>query len=224
MLEKKSVFYLFIVLILSLLTACRPDFSEDKSSVRHMVKKEANKEPKSVEVKKESPSQHAKEEPAYRINGTVTLNATNIQVEGDTTLPPGVILYLRLRAYPEDASLDAIKEYKANPYTKVTSEDYMEVRDDGTFKSRDLKRKNFPQRYLLEVIFAPTRAEESVKQTLVKEGESVEDLAGMVSIDLPSRNQFLDDVVPGFIKHVNIMEMDEPEGDQVRLEFVDLQH
>ncbi len=223
MIEKKRLFYLFIVLTLSLLTACRPDFSEDKSSVRHMVKKENNKEPKAVEVKKESPSQNAKEEPSYTFNAAVSLNSTNIQVEGDTTLPPGVILYVRLRAYPEDASLNAIKEYKAEPYMKVTSEDYMEVKGDGTFKSRDLERKDFPQRYLLELIFAPTRAEESVKQTLVKEGESVEDLAGMVSIDLPSRNEFFDDVVPGYIKHVNIMEMDEPEGDQVRLELADLQ-
>jgi hypothetical protein len=220
---RKQLTFIFIWLMLSLLTACRLDFSEDKSSVRQMVKKDGNTELADKVDKEEQTSPQKKEEPAYTFDATVTLDSTSIQLKGKTTLPPDAVLYARLRAYPEDTSLDDIKAYRAEPYMKITSEAYIAVKSDGTFQSENIERLDFPQRYLLELIFAPTRAEESMQQKLVKEGESVEDLAGMTEIDLPSRNEFFDDVVPGYIKHVNIMEMEEPAGDDVTLELVSVE-
>ncbi|WP_044338876.1 hypothetical protein [Rossellomorea aquimaris] len=217
---KKRILYLFILLALTILTACRLDFSEDKSSVQQMVKNDGSvgkAEKKGTENKSASDE---KEEPAYTFNATVTLDSTSMLVEGDSTLPPDVTLYVRLRAYPEDASVTDIKDYQAEPYTKVISEDYMSIREDGTFKSSGLERPDYPQSYLLELIFAPTRFEESMQQKLVTESESVEDLPGMIPIDMPTQNEFLDDVVPRYIKHVNIMLSDEGDGDDVTLELV----
>jgi hypothetical protein len=217
---KNRMIYLFILLAVTLLTACRLDFSEDKSSVQQMVKKEGSVEKvekKDTETKSDST---LKEEPAYTFNATVTLDSTSILVEGDSTLPPDVTLYVRLRAYPEDTSVTDIKDYRAEPYTKVISEDYMSTQEDGTFKSSGLERPDYPQRYLLELVFAPTRFEESMQQKLVTEGESVEDLPGMVPIEMPTQNEFLDDVVPGYIKHVNIKLSDERDGDDVTLELL----
>jgi hypothetical protein len=220
MTKKNRLFFVLIWLMLSLLTACRLDFSEDKSSVRQMVKKDGKTEMVDKVDKEDQASPQKKEEPSYTFDATVTLDSTSLHLKGKTTLPTDVVLYARLRAYPEDASLDDIKKYRAEPYVKITSEDYMAVKSDGTFQSDDLERMDFPQRYLLELIFAPTRAEESMQQKLVEEGESIEDLAGMTEIDLPSRNEFFDDVVPGYIKRVNIMEVAEPKGDGVSLELV----
>jgi hypothetical protein len=220
MTKKNRLLFVLIWLMLSLLTACRLDFSEDKSSVRQMVKKDGKTEVVDKVDREDQASPQKKEEPSYTFDATVTLDSTSLQLKGKTTLPPDVVLYARLRAYPEDASLDDIKEYRAEPYMKITSEEYMAVKADGTFQSDELERMDFPQRYLLELIFAPTRAEESTQQKLVEEGESIEDLAGMTEIDLPSRNEFFDDVVPGYIKRVNIMEVDEPKGDGVTLGLV----
>jgi hypothetical protein len=107
---------------------------------------------------------------------------------------------------------------------KVISEDYMSVESDGTFQSNELERPDFPQRYRLDVFFAPIRAEETVQNNLLKEGEGIEDLKGMVTIDLPTRNEFLEDVVQAYIKQVNIMQVDEPDGDGVTLELVDVEN
>ena len=220
---KKRMAYLFSRLARTILTACRLDLSKDKSSVQQMVKKEGSVEKLERQDTESKPTSHEKEEPAYTFNASVTLNSTSIQVEGDSTLPPAVILYVRLRAYPEDASVPDIKDYRAEPYTKVISEEHMSIQEDGTFKSRGVERPEFQQRYLLELIFAPTRFEESMQQKLVTEGESVEDLPGMIPIDMPTRNEFFDDVVPGYIKHVNIMQYDEPDGNDVSLELVSVE-
>ncbi|MEL3973302.1 hypothetical protein AAEO50_13525 [Rossellomorea oryzaecorticis] len=220
MTKKNRLRFVFIWMMLSLLTACRLDFSEDKSSVRQMVKKDGKTEIVDKVDKEGQASPQKKEEPSYTFDAAVTLDSTSLQLKGKTTLPPDAVLYARLRAYPEDASLDDIDDYHAEPYMKITSEEYMAVKADGTFQSDELERMDFPQRYLLELIFAPTRAEESLQQKLVKEGESIEDLAGMTEIDLPSRNEFFEDVVPGYIKRVNIMEAAEPKGDGVTLELV----
>ncbi|XXM72475.1 hypothetical protein ACQ0QQ_00820 [Lysinibacillus sphaericus] len=225
MLQKKRIYAMVLSLIvLTLLTACRLDLTKDKSSVREMVKStEGNTvlEDKKEDTDKSSPEK--KEKPSYSIEGSVTLESTTILLQGKTNLPPDTVLYARLLAYPEDVSMKEIKSFRAKPYMKVISEDYMAVEADGTFESDELERLDFPQRYRLDVLFAPVRAEESMQKKLVKEGESIEDLKGMVRVDLPSRNEFLDDVVQAYIKQVNIMQFDEQNGDGVTLELVEVE-
>lgn len=222
--KKKLLPMVFCILLTTLLTACRLDFTKDKSSVREMVKSTDGitvLEEKKEEA--ENKSSEKKEKPTYSIEGSVTLDSTNILLKGKTDLPPEAIVYTRLLAYPKDATLKDIKAYRTKPYMKIISEDYMSVEADGSFQSTELERPDFPQRYRLDVLFAPERAEESMQKKLVKEGESIEDLKGMTRIDLPSRNEFLDDVVQGYIRQVNIMPFDEQDGDNVTLELVEVE-
>ncbi|MBH9964819.1 hypothetical protein [[Bacillus] enclensis] len=222
--KKRLLPMVFCILLLTLLTACRLDFTKDKSSVREMVK--STDGITVLEEKKEEAAESSsekKEKPTYTIEGSVTLDSTHILLKGKTDLPPEAIMYTRLLAYPKDASLKDIKAYRAKPYMKVISEDYMSVEADGSFQSTELERPDFPQRYRLDVLYSPVRAEESMQKKLVKEGEGIEDLKGMVRIDLPARNEFLDDVVQAYVKQVNIMQFDEQDGDGVTLELVEVE-
>ncbi|BCB03912.1 hypothetical protein [Bacillus sp. KH172YL63] len=222
---KKRIFWFLLPSLLISLTGCRLDFTENKSSVQQMVKND-DLEKRKTEGKGQTDDKMdagEKEKPAYTFDAEVTLNSTEIHVEGNSTFPPGIILYTRLRAYPEEASIKDIQAFQVDAYTKVISDNYMVISEDGSFKSHGLERPDFPRRYILELIFAPTRAEETIQRKLVKDGESVEDLPGMIPIDMPTRNEFLEDVVPGYMKHVNIMASDEPDGDQVQLTFTQVE-
>jgi hypothetical protein len=232
--KKKGLIYLFLLLI-PVLTACRIDLAGKEEFERASAEKQridiqseaSQTVGNSNEEDRESPEEDQEEKqqkvpnakPSYTLEGTAAITDNQIEITGNTSLPPGAIITARLRRYGNDTSLEDIKEYRVEPGSIVDGEVYMEVNSDGTFESTGrLERGNLPFRYRLELFFLPERASEEIKNQLSGEGGNFDNLAGTIPIDTFTTNPHLKPVVNGYIKYLNILKKDETEGDNV-LEF-----
>jgi hypothetical protein len=224
---------LLSLLLFPILTACRIDFSgkEEFAMKAFQAKSEQvtqNAKPEEEKVEKDEETEStdksepmpSMEEPAYTINGKVTLEGDFLHVQGTTTLPPGTVVSVRMRRYPNGTQLEEIKEYRVEPSSIVDAKEAMEVMEDGTFDSYEkLKRPDFPFRYRLELYFIPDRAEKAVQDNLITGEGNIENLPGMIPIDTFTKNPHLQRIVPGYMKYGNILKQDEDGGDNTVVEL-----
>lgn len=227
---KRKEFHMciFLLILIPMLAACRVDFAGKEEF--SMKARNHESTPKSTETTSEKTNEETSEQPeqqtgnenpAYTLDGTVTINGENLVVKGTTSLPPGAVVTARMRRYFNDVSLEDIKEYRVEPSSVVDADAFMEVKGDGTFESNgQLVRPDLPFRYRLELIFTPDRAEKAVQEQLTSGGGTIDDLAGMIPIDTFTENPNLKRVVPGYMKYVNILKEDDEGGSNVTLELV----
>ncbi|WP_421378015.1 hypothetical protein ACOJQI_11925 [Bacillus salacetis] len=237
MIKRKPLYLCFLLLILlALLTACRIDFSgkeefamkafqakneqKRKNAAPETAQKESNEE---TDEKTEAPDKSepvpSMENAAYTLNGTVTVEGDNLHIQGTTSLPPGAIVGVRLRRYPNGTELEAIKEYRIEPSSIVDERDAMEVSGDGTFE-RSVKRPDNPFRYRIELYFIPNEAEKNVQDKLASEYGDIELLPGMIPIDTLTTNPHKERILPGFMKYGNLLKEDDEGGDHTVVELV----
>jgi hypothetical protein len=233
--RRNPLYLCFLLLILlTLLTACRIDFSgkeefamkafQAKSEQETQVvaseegQEETDEETESTDKPEPMPSM---EKPAYTLNGKATIEGDLLHVQGTTTLPPGAVVSVRLRRYPNGTELEEIKEYRVEPSSIVDASDAMEVKEDGTFDSYEsLTRGDLPFRYRLELYFTPDRAEKAVQDKLTSGEGNIENLPGMIPIDTFTKNPHLQRIVLGYMKYGNILKQDEEGGDDTVVELV----
>ncbi|TYS18589.1 hypothetical protein FZC78_03390 [Rossellomorea vietnamensis] len=232
--NKKTFLFAILLLLIPVLTACRIDLAGQEEFARSAAEKmrsqsakeedslgDSNEKETSVEANAEPTKKAPIGEPTYKLEGQATLNGSEISIQGKTNIPPGAIVFARLRRYKSDAELEDIKNYRVEPFSNTDGDVYMEVLSDGTFSSRGrFERRNLSLRYRLELIFLPEIAQEGTRERIIEELGSLDNLSGMVPIETLTRNSFKEPVVPGYIKYANVLKQNEEGGDGVTIEFV----
>ncbi|WP_113929430.1 hypothetical protein [Bacillus sp. P14.5] len=225
---------MIILLIQPVLTACRIDLAGQEEFARSAAEKmrsqsakdessleDSNEKETSVVADAEPEKQAPIGEPTYKLEGQATINGNEISIKGNSNLPEEAVVFARLRRYKNDAELEDIKNFRAEPFSRADGDVYMSVESDGTFSSRGrFERGNLSLRYRLELIFLPEIAQEGTRERIIEEWGSLDNLSGMVPIETLTRNSFKEPVVPGYIKYANVLKQDEAGGDGVTVEFV----
>lgn len=180
-----------IVTLLSLLTGCRVILTEEATG----------------ETKKPAKPQLVK------IDATVNLKSQKIIVRGNSTLPAGAIVDVRLMPYSDDAPREEIEPYLIEPEDTVMASANTKVNEDGSIELTVLKRPDPAKRYRLDLLFIPDRQPEEVKLE-----ENIEDSEGFTSLQVDGKTE------TGLLMHVNIFKEDEFFGDNISMDFIPKQN
>ncbi|PFA63259.1 hypothetical protein CN378_19785 [Bacillus sp. AFS015802] len=144
-----------------------------------------------------------------KIDATVNLKSQKIIVRGNTTLPPGTSLELRLKPYSDSATREEIEPYSIDPEDTVMASAGAKVMEDGSIELTVLKRPDPAKRYRLDLLFRPDRQPDDVKLR-----ENIEDSEGFASLQVDG------ETVTGLLMHVNIFKEDELFGDNITMDFM----
>ncbi len=187
--------YLFlcasIVTLLSMLTGCRVVLTQEASG----------------EKAKPIPPQLVK------IDATVNLKSQKIIIRGNTTLPAGAKLDVRLMPYSDDAPREEIEPYLIEPEDTIMASANTKVNEDGSIELTVLKRPDPAKRYRLDLLFIPDRQPEEVKLE-----ENIDESEGFTPLQVDG------ETVTGLLMNVNIFKEDEFFGDNITMEFIPKQN
>ncbi|MGM0842904.1 MAG: hypothetical protein ACQEWE_19385 [Bacillota bacterium] len=177
--------------LLSLLSGCRIVFTEEAS------------------VKEEKPVKPQK----VMLNATVTLKSQKIIIRGDSSLPPGSVLYVMLKPYDETAPREEIEPYQVEPDDVAVTSAVAKVDKEGSIELTVLKRPDPSQRYRLDLMFIPDKQPKDIKL-----GENLKNNESYTNIQENGKT------LSGLLLHVNIFKEDEFFGDNITLDFIPKQN
>ena len=221
----RNILFLFYSLPSCLfLTACRVVFdpfaqNAEQKEVQKEYRQKADVQ-EQEEVVEEEP-----EEPAFKIDATLTLDGENMVLSGETDLPPDTYLKINLIPYKGNATAEEIKEKTAGTLNEVPANTVgigTSVEEDGSIREKTYYRPDLSTRYRFELVFEPEEQEEEIKQQLIEQAGNLDELPGLQvtkEADPDASMVHGDDPVKGYIQTVNIMKADEKNGDGVTLEF-----
>ncbi|MEI5908661.1 hypothetical protein WAK64_16560 [Bacillus spongiae] len=215
----KIVIYFLLIFSLFLLTGCRIMFDP---SAQNLVQKEKQSEHRRIaDVQQQEEAGEIEDlgNPDVVINLKVTLDGENMIVKGDTNLPTKSFLSPTLKPY-RGFSREEIETGNIEPTVEEEPNDVgigSHVLEDGTIEMT-LRRPRLAQRYKLEIVFIPYRADEKIQKQILSESgrESIDDLTGLTVIR-ESVNGSVE--LKGYKKTVNIMKSDEADGDNITLKL-----
>ncbi|PFG07672.1 hypothetical protein [Bacillus sp. es.034] len=221
---RKIIVFVLLTASCLFLTACRVVFNPFSQDVEQ---KEVQKEyrQKADVQEQEEVAEEEPEEPAFKIDATLTLNGENMVLSGETDLPPDTYLKINLIPYKGNATAEEIKEKTAGTLNEVPANTVgigTSVEEDGSIREKTYYRPDLSTRYRFELTFEPEGQEEKIKQQLIEQAGSLDELAGLQVIKEADPDASMvhgDDPVMGYIQTVNIMKADEKNGDGVTLEF-----
>ncbi|MCR8848080.1 hypothetical protein NQ095_06645 [Rossellomorea sp. SC111] len=217
------VFILFISSCL-FLSGCRVVFDPFAQNAEQKEIQKEHRQKADVQEQEEV-VQEEPEEPAFKIDATLTLDGENMVLSGKTDLPPDTYLKINLIPYKGNATAEEIKEKTAGTLNEVPANTVgigPSVEEDGSLKEKTYYRPDLSTRYRFELTFEPEGQEEKIKQQLIEQAGSLDELAGLQVIKEADPDASMvhgDDPVKGYIQTVNIMKADEKNGDGVTLEF-----
>ncbi|MDX8342577.1 hypothetical protein [Rossellomorea sp. YZS02] len=217
---------LLIVLLSSclFLSACRVVFNPFAQNAEQKEVQKEYRQTADVQEQEEVVEEEL-EEPAFKIDATLTLDGENMVISGDTDLPPDTILEIKLKPYKGNATPEEIEEETAGTLNEVPANTVgigTSVEEDGSIREKTYFRPDLSTRYRFELTFEPEGQEEEIKQQLINQAGNLDELAGLqVLKEADSSNSMThgDEAVKGYIQTVNIMKADEKNGDGVTLEF-----
>jgi hypothetical protein len=221
---RKIIVFVLLTASCLFLTACRVVFdpfaqNAEQKEVQKEYRQKADVQ-EQEEVVEEEP-----EEPAFKIDATLTLNGENMVLSGETDLPPDTYLKIKLMPYKGNATAEEIKEETAGTLNEVPANTVgigTSVEEDGSLKEKTYYRPDLSTRYRFELTFEPEGQEEKIKKQLIEQAGSLDELAGLQVLKEADPDASMvhgDDPVKGYIQTVNIMRADEENGDGVTLEF-----
>lgn len=221
---RKIIVFVLLTASCLFLTACRVVFdpfaqNAEQKEVQKEYRQKADVQ-EQEEVVEEEP-----EEPAFKIDATLTLNGKNMVLSGETDLPPDTYLKIKLMPYKGNATAEEIKEETAGTLNEVPANTVgigTSVEEDGSLKEKTYYRPDLSTRYRFELTFEPEGQEEKIKKQLIEQAGSLDELAGLQVLKEADPDASMvhgDDPAKGYIQTVNIMRADEENGDGVTLEF-----
>ncbi|UTE78526.1 hypothetical protein [Rossellomorea sp. KS-H15a] len=221
---RKIVVFVLLLSSCLFLSACRVVFNP---FAQNAEQKEVQKEyrQKADVQEQEEVVEEEPEEPAFKIDATLTLDGENMVISGETDLPADSILGISLIPYEGSATVEEIEDQSARTLSEVPPTIIgvgTSVEEGGSIKTRTYKRPDLSTRYRFELTFEPAGQEEKIKQQLVEQAGALDELTGLQVLkeaDPDSSMVHGDDPVKGYIQTVNIMKADEENGDGVTLEF-----
>ncbi|MCC5804078.1 hypothetical protein [Rossellomorea vietnamensis] len=206
------------------LTACRVVFDPFAQNAEQKEVQKEHRQKADVQ-EQEDVVEEEPEEPAFKIDATLTLDGENMVISGETDLPPDTILEIRLKPYKGNATLEEIKEGTAGTLHEVPANTVgigTSVEEGGSIREKTYYRPDTSTRYRFELTFVPADQEERIKQQLIDQAGNLDELAGLQVLkeaDPQASVSRSDDPVMGYIQTVNIMKADEENGDGATLEF-----
>ena len=218
--------FVFVLLLSSclFLSACRIVFDPFAQNAEQKEVQKEHRQKANVQEQEEV-VQEEPEEPAFKIDATLTLDGENMVISGETDLPADAILGISLIPYEGNATLEEIEDHSARTLTEVPPTIIgvgTSVEEGGGIKKRTYKRPDLSTRYRFELTFEPAGQEEEIKQQLIDQAGDLDELAGLqVLKEADSENSMThgDEAVKGYIQTVDIMKADEKDGDGVTLEL-----
>ncbi|WRP07432.1 hypothetical protein U9J35_04495 [Rossellomorea aquimaris] len=225
-------FGIVLLLLLSclFLSACRIVFDPTAQNAEQKEVQKEHRQKVKVQEQEEVSQEEDEEEPAFTINASLSLDGENMVISGDTDLPPDTILMISLKPYKGNATVEEIEENSAVTLNEVPANIVgigTSVQEDGTISTKTFVRPDTSTRYRFELIFEPEEQEGKIKQQLIEQAGSLDELAGLQVIKEADPEDSMvhgDDPVKGYIQTVNIMKADEQNGDGVTLEFESGKH
>ncbi|PFA62970.1 hypothetical protein CN378_18185 [Bacillus sp. AFS015802] len=218
--------FVFVLLVLSclFLSACRVVFDP---FAQNAEQKEAQKEhrQKAEVQEQEEVVQEEPEEPAFKIDATLTLDGENMVISGETDLPAESFLEVKLIPYKGNATVKEIEDDNAGTLNEVSANSVgigASVEEGGVIETKTFNRPDLSTRYRFELTFEPEGQGEEIKQQLIEQAGDLDELAGLqVLKEADSENSMThgDEAVKGYVQTVDIMKADEKNGDGVTLEL-----
>ncbi|QHE60443.1 hypothetical protein FHE72_04840 [Rossellomorea vietnamensis] len=222
--SRKIVVFVLLLSSCLFLSACRVVFNPFAQNAEQREVQKEYRQTADVQEQEEVVEEEP-EEPAFKIDATLTLDGENMVISGETDLPADSILGVSLIPYEGSATVEEIEDQSARTLSEVPPTIIgvgTSVEEGGSIKTRTYKRPDLSTRYRFELTFEPAGQEEKIKQQLVEQAGALDELAGLQVLkeaDPDSSMVHGDDPVKGYIQTVNIMKADEENGDGVTLEF-----
>jgi PBP1b-binding outer membrane lipoprotein LpoB len=220
---RKMVVLVLLTASCLFLTACRVVFDPFAQNAEQKEVQKEHRQKAEVQEQEEVVEEEP-EEPAFKIDATLTLDGENMVLSGETDLPADTILGIRLKPYKGNATVEEIKEETAGTLNEVPGNTVgigTSVEEDGSLQ-KTYYRPDLSTRYRFELVFEPEEQEEEIKQQLIEQAGNLDELPGLQvtkEADPDASMVHGDDPVKGYIQTVNIMKADEKDGDEVTLEF-----